>query len=650
MKNLSNRTDAYLILILFLSIILNTVGISTIGMANPYYLAAVVSMVQNFHNFFFASFDPAGFVSIDKPPLALWIQTVFAVVFGIHGWSVVLPQALAGSGSVLLIYLLIRPAFGVVSARIAALILAITPVAVAVSRTNNVDSLLVFFLLLATLFLFRASRRTSGSRRRLFLAFAVIGLAFNIKMLEAYLILPAFIFLHLIRSGKITRRSIGSLATALIILIVVSLSWTTVVDAIPSQSRPFIGSSMKNSETDLAFGYNGTQRLSGQASGLDLKTKTYPSVASKGVARLFRVGYGTQISWFLPFVFFGIAFVLIRLRRKDGPSWYRSMEGREILFWIIYFLPAFSLFSFAGFLHRYYFVMIAPPIAALCGIALPAMYRRFTQLPGLRPIVFPVSLLTVLLLQSLYIGYYQGVAGLLFAITGLCLLFLWGRSDTTHASHRSLVRFSGAALATLLAIAPVYWSLTPVLYGGNHALPEAGPQLKSQQTAIQQGNRTNNRLIHYLFLHQKPHTFLFGTTDAPTAAPYIIKTQKPVMAIGGFNGTDPILTPVRLDQLIDHHQIRYFYFPSSHVTTTPVERWIRAHGKPVPPRLWAGHSRTTLNHSAGQLYDLGAGDERTESAPTVLRAQKSASSWKNEGKIRTFIPTNRSLFIIDRPF
>lgn len=589
--------DPYLFLIMLLSIFLNTAGILAIKMANPYYMAAVVSMKQNFHNFFFASFDPAGFVAIDKPPLAFWIQTAFAMVFGVHGWSVILPQTLAATGSVVILYFLVRPAFGVISARIAALILAVTPVAVAVSRTNNVDSLLVFFLLLAILFLFRATRLPAGHRLWLFLAFAMIGFAFNIKMLEAFMFLPAFIFLHLISSGEKLRQKIGTLAAALVILTAVSLSWSVIVDAVPNQSRPYVGSSIKNTETDLAFGYNGAQRLTGQTTGLDLNSEVYSSPASKGFIRLLRVGYGTQISWFLPFAFFGIPFVLIQLRKKYRQNWYRQPAGREVLFWIICLLPAFCVFSFAGFFHRYYFVMIAPSIAALCGIVLPVMYRRFAQLPGLRPFVFPVSLSAVLLLQALYIGYYYKFAGLLFAIIGFFLLYRQCRPENRFPSFVPSLRISRIALWILLAIAPVYWSLTPALYGGNHTLPEAGPQLKSQQADVQLSTRTDSTLIHYLTRHQTSGTFLFGTLDAPTAAPYIITTGKAVMAAGGFNGTDPILTPARLSQLVLTKKIRYFYIPSTRpVIRTSIEQWVISHGRPVQ-----------LNHSAGQLYDLGAG-------------------------------------------
>lgn len=178
------------------ALILNTYNIWQDNAANQYYLAAVKSMTQSFHNFFFASFDSSGFVSVDKPPLVLWIQTIFAKIFGVHTWSVILPQALAGAGSVYLLYVLIKPKFGKGAARISALVMALTPIAVAVSRTNNIDSMLVFTLLFGTWCLMKTVKQ--GRLLWLLAAFGLIGLGFNMKMLQAFMVLPAFLLFYLI--------------------------------------------------------------------------------------------------------------------------------------------------------------------------------------------------------------------------------------------------------------------------------------------------------------------------------------------------------------------------------------------------------------------------------------------------------------------
>lgn len=256
------RIDPLLIGAALLAGFLNIYGIWKDQYANAYYTAAVTSMLQSFHNFFFASFDPGGFVTVDKPPVAFWVQTLFASVFGVHGWSVILPQALAGIGSVFLIYVLVKPTFGQTAARIAALVFACTPIAAAVSRTNNVDSLLVFTLLLATWLLFRAVK--TGYPIWFITAFGLIGLGFNIKMLQAYMVLPAFYMFYWLAFKVNWKRKLAILAASTAALLILSFSWAIIVDSIPQSDRPYIGSSQTNSVLELAFGYNGLSRLTGQ--------------------------------------------------------------------------------------------------------------------------------------------------------------------------------------------------------------------------------------------------------------------------------------------------------------------------------------------------------------------------------------------------
>jgi 4-amino-4-deoxy-L-arabinose transferase-like glycosyltransferase len=254
-------SDIILLFILLLAAFLYGFGIWNDQYANTYYTTAVGSMLQSFHNFFFASLDSAGSVTVDKPPVTFWIQSLSAFIFGLHGWSVILPQVLAGIGSVLLMYLLVKPTFGRTAARIAALVMATTPVAAAVSRTNNIDAMLVFTLLLGVWFLFKGTRMNRiGS---LLAAFALVGVGFNEKMLQAYMVLPAFYLFYLLAAKVSWKRKIGVMAASTAVLLAVSLSWAVVVDSIPADKRPYIGSSGTNSVLNLAFGYNGVSRLTG---------------------------------------------------------------------------------------------------------------------------------------------------------------------------------------------------------------------------------------------------------------------------------------------------------------------------------------------------------------------------------------------------
>src|SRR5205807_1915393 len=140
-----------------LAAILDFFQLDRAGLGNTYYAAAVKSMLTSWHNFFFVSLDPGGFVSVDKPPVAFWIQAASAKLFGFSGISLMLPQALAGVLSVALLYHLVARVFGRPAGLLAALALAITPVAVVDNRGNLIESMLVLALLLAAWAILRAA-------------------------------------------------------------------------------------------------------------------------------------------------------------------------------------------------------------------------------------------------------------------------------------------------------------------------------------------------------------------------------------------------------------------------------------------------------------------------------------------------------------
>ncbi len=250
-----------LALIAAAALFLNLYALSKEGYANEYYAAAVRSMLESWHNFFFASFDPGGFITIDKPPLDFWIQAAFAYVFGFHGWALILPQALADVGSVLLMFTLVKRHFGSVAGLIAAAAMALTPIAVAVSRTNQVDGLLVFLMLLATWFLFRGIE--TNKLRHLIGVAVMEGLAFNTKMMEAYLILPAIYVGYFVGAKLPWRKKLAYLGVMTVILGAISFSWVTAVQLTPASDRPYVGSTTDNNEFTLIFGYNGVNRLTG---------------------------------------------------------------------------------------------------------------------------------------------------------------------------------------------------------------------------------------------------------------------------------------------------------------------------------------------------------------------------------------------------
>ena len=236
-------------------------NLDSLGYANHYYTAGVKSMLQSWHNFFFVSAEPGGSVSIDKPPVGLWLQAISAYFLGVSGFSVLLPELLAGILSVAVLYHLVRRSFGMIPGLLAALVLAITPVVVATDRNNTIDSTLILTLLLATWAFIKATE--TSKLRYLLLGAALLGIGFNIKMLQAYLPLPAFYALYFFGASEKIWPKLGKLALASLLLLTISFSWAVAVDLTPADQRPYVGSSSDNSETNLILGYNGVNRLLG---------------------------------------------------------------------------------------------------------------------------------------------------------------------------------------------------------------------------------------------------------------------------------------------------------------------------------------------------------------------------------------------------
>jgi 4-amino-4-deoxy-L-arabinose transferase-like glycosyltransferase len=251
--------------VLALSAVLNVNKLSQNGYANIFYSAGVKSMLRSWHNFLFVSFDPGGLVTVDKPPLALWVQAASAKLFGFSPLSLLLPEAIVGVLSVAALYWVMRSRLGPWAAIAGALTLAVFPSFVAVSRENGVDPVLILLLILACGAALRACE--TGRWRTLLWCGVLVGLAFNTKTLAAYLVVPGIALAYLVCApGSIPRR-IGQLAVAGLVMLAVSFAWIAVVELTPASQRPYVGSSTNNTELGLTFEYNGFGRVEGQAGG-----------------------------------------------------------------------------------------------------------------------------------------------------------------------------------------------------------------------------------------------------------------------------------------------------------------------------------------------------------------------------------------------
>jgi 4-amino-4-deoxy-L-arabinose transferase-like glycosyltransferase len=258
-KRSKQLTTFALIAILAIGAFLRLYELGAYSIGNTYYAATVKSMLTSWSNFFFGSFEPGGSVTVDKPPLGFWIQSISAAMLGVNGFSLALPNALAGIGSIALVYHLVKEQFNRGAGLVAALVLAVFPITIATERNNTIDGLLVFVLLLAVWAVWKAVQ--SGKFRYLLLGAFIIGLGFNIKMLQAYMIIPAIYALYFFGAKQGWWTRIWQLGVATTLLVAVSLSWAITVDLVPGEYRPFIGSSEDNTVLELIIGHNGLSRL-----------------------------------------------------------------------------------------------------------------------------------------------------------------------------------------------------------------------------------------------------------------------------------------------------------------------------------------------------------------------------------------------------
>jgi 4-amino-4-deoxy-L-arabinose transferase-like glycosyltransferase len=385
-----------LVVILALSGVLELWRLDRIGYANQFYAAAVLSMLQNWHAFFFNSLDAAGFVTIDKPPLGFWVQVLSARLLGFSGVSILLPEALATVASVALLYQLIQSGFGRFAGLLAALMLAVVPVAVVVGRNNTIDSLLVTTLLVAAWTMLRATER--GSLKWLIVTGVIVGLGFEIKMLQAYLVVPALGLVYLVAAPRSLLTRVWHLVVAALAMLIVSFAWPLAVDLTPAALRPWVDSTQNNSAISLALGYNGIERLVGQNRTIgqfltQLGPGGLPGTGSSagaaggfggpggifnngpaGVLRLLDEQLAGQASWLLPLSIGGVVvsgWYIWRDRRRLS----RSRSAQLAIIFATWLASAGGFFSVAGFFHSYYLVMLGPPVAALAAIGAWGAWR-----------------------------------------------------------------------------------------------------------------------------------------------------------------------------------------------------------------------------------------------------------------------------------
>jgi 4-amino-4-deoxy-L-arabinose transferase-like glycosyltransferase len=598
------------------------------GFGNAYYSAGVFSMTHSLHNFFFNAFDPAGVLALDKPPVALWVQAISARLFGFAPLSVLMPQAIEGMVSVMLVWHLVRRWFGARAGLLAALVLTITPISVAVDRSSNVDSCLVMVLLLAAWALLVAIERRNP--RWLLLAMALVGVGFNVKMMAAFVVLPAFALTYWLGAG---RHRFMHLAAGGVVCLAVSLSWIGVVELTPAAERPFVDSSPVNSMLDLVVDHNGLQRFfprtgSGPALVLPVTGERVPA----GPLRLADPGLASQVGWLLPLALIGGVSALIELPLA-------APAGLSLVLWLGWLLLYGVVYSAAGGLFSpYYLVTLAPALAVLASVGFVSLWVRCRD--G-RPWsgLLPLALVLTAGWQMWLIVPATGMAGTIDAVTaaetGRAWLALLVMGSVVAAALGLILAprpgdAKGAAALGLLAllVAPFLWSAETAFAHTQGARPVAVLDTVSEGLGRRGfAQRPDPGLAEFLRENAGTTRFLAATANARQAAPLIIATGAPVLAIGGFMGNMPVVTLPVLQGLVESGQVRFVLLAEADRTPRTrrgqrygarrteaqpaIQAWVHERGVMVDPGRWhrgddmaADSARPVVT----RLYDLGSAE------------------------------------------
>jgi len=523
------------------------------GWANAFYTAAVQAGASNWTAMLFGSSDPANAITVDKTPAALWVMDISVRLFGLNPWSVLIPQALMGVAAVGLLYAAVRRVAGPGAGLLAGAVLAATPVAALIFRFNNPDALLVLLLVAAAYCVQRACEKDS-SRWWLVAAGVAVGFGFLAKMLQALLVLPAFAAAYLVAGHRTLPRRIGDLFIAGS-AVVVSAGWyLALVELWPESSRPYIGGSQHNSIIELTLGYNGLGRLTGKETG-GLGNLNH----DVGWGRLLGSSMGMDIAWLLPAALICLAAGLILTRRAS-----RTNPARAALFmwggWLV--ITALVLSYSNGIIHAYYTVALAPAIGACIGIGATLLWqnrfdiRAATALSGV--VLVTTVLAAVLLTRHQEWMPWLRAAVAVVGVGAAVLLLVSGRLAPAVA------RSVGALAIVSCLAAPAAFSIATAATSHSGAIPSVGPSHRvsapggGMPGGLLDSPKPATELAATLAKDANDYTWAAAVVGSNNAAGYQLASGAPVMAVGGFNGTDPAPKLDEFQHLVATGQIHYF--------------------------------------------------------------------------------------------
>ncbi|MFJ9726940.1 ArnT family glycosyltransferase [Streptomyces sp. NPDC101209] len=378
-----------LVAILVVAAVLYAWNLSGSGM-NTFYSGAIWAGTQSWKAWFFGSLDPGNFLTVDKPPFALMVMGLSCRLFGFGTWQMMAPQIGAALATIWILHSSVKRVWGHVAATVAALVLALTPITVAINRDNNPDTLLVFLMVAGAALALRATR----DERLLPLlgSAACFGLAFNTKLLAGWIALPAVFALYVYASQAPWAKRIVNLLSAAVVLAVSSFWWAIAVSLVPAADRPYIGGSTDGSAWDLIMGYDGLGRVfGGEGNGGGGGGGGGGFSGAAGLGRMFNDILGGQISWLLPFSAIALVGGLVLCGRAPRTDPRRM----ALVLWGGWTVLHYVIFATAqGTMHPYYTTALAPGIAALCGgggVMLLDAFRRDRRWAWVLPVAFGVT-------------------------------------------------------------------------------------------------------------------------------------------------------------------------------------------------------------------------------------------------------------------
>jgi 4-amino-4-deoxy-L-arabinose transferase-like glycosyltransferase len=545
-----HRSGLFVLLLSVLAGALYAWGLSR-GAPHYYYSAAVRSMSESWHDLFFGAFDQSGSITTDKLPGSLWVHAVFVRVLGMHTWVLLLPEVLAATGAVPLLFGAVRRWAGTRAAFTAAVVFVFTPAVFAVAQVNIPDTLMTFCVVAAAYALVR-SLDESGIRW-LLLSAVLVGAGFQMKMLQALLVLPAFCLAYLVCANRTPKvRLVRTVAYGALSLLV-SVSWMIVVSLIPAADRPRIDGSSSNSLWDMVFVYNGISRSgSGQTGGTGSMFGGPP-----GPFRLFDDQVAAQISWLLPLAALLLVAALIRIRRLGR----RELGGW--LLWGTWLVLAWAACSELSGMHPYYTALVAPALAAVVGAGLD---HALTAWRERRPVglLLPVGvLLSAVWAFFVVLRTPVGLNWLVPVIAVAALVSLALLAILRSGKDGVLLGVTALATGVTLLAAPLAWILsTPVIPDQSTRVvdPVAGPpEAQAQQQKLSGGGALpalDPQLLSYLQAHRGTERFLFASGESSTSAPYLSAGQN-VLPLRGFSTASPSVPVSELSRLVATGELRY---------------------------------------------------------------------------------------------